>query len=48
MEFTPTFVAQCVVFMVMLCVGLPLLALPWLAVIWLFRKLFGMKESNNG
>lgn len=51
MSLDATLFAQLVVFIFILLVGLPLLALPWLIVIRLCLKWFGKnkdKENNNG
>lgn len=46
MNLDPTLFTQIVIFIFF---GLPLLAIPWLLVIWLIRKLFGKrKDENNG
>lgn len=48
MDLNSTLIVQLIVFFFFF---LPLLAVPWLLVIWLIRKVFGKKkdrEVNNG
>lgn len=45
MSLDSTIFVQLVIFVLF---GLPLLAIPWLLLVWLIRKLFCRKDKDNG